>query len=181
MIFNGRRGSVKLMKIYNLNYKILLKLFYFFNDSIHAYRYNNLIQQKIKANLTIDGYVDENDNVNISGPYHNYTINENGKINSNESWSLLNKFNASFNITQREGNYLFTEMINFGVGDTFFINVNRKSIQIQYSIPASINKIRQYGSVSSDGKIIYFFVGNKIISLYPDGSYKIKQIHNINT
>lgn len=151
------------------------KLAYFFNDKIYPYQYNELISSKIKSNLIIDGYIGDNDEVNVSGSFYKYKITATGNISVSSTWSFLARYNPRFSISEIN-NRFYSELDNYGVGDTIFISLNQNKNNRQYVIPCSINNTRQYGAVSTDDKIIYFFIANKLIKLNPDGSSQFKQM-----
>lgn len=154
------------------------QLAYFENEKIYPYKYNEDIGRRITRINIVDAYVDEQENIYLSqSTDSNYIINTNGGFKAIYTRTDTTS-PTEFTITLLGNNACFTQNTAGGIGlsKAFSINLKNKDRLIRYSIFAEHYPFHHYGSITLNGKDIYFFGGKTLIKLKSDGSYISKKM-----
>jgi ligand-binding sensor domain-containing protein len=154
------------------------QLAYFENEKMYPYQYNENIARRITRINIVDAYVDEKENIYLSqSTDSNYTINTNGRIDAVYSRTDTTS-PTEFTITLFNDINCFTHNTAGGIGlsNSFSIIIKNKQQQINYSILADHYPFHHYGSITLNGKDVYFFGGKTLIKLRSDGSFITKNL-----
>lgn len=154
------------------------QLAYFENEKMNLYKYNDAIARRVqKINIT-DELIDSSGNIQLNSSLDsNFTIKSNGKINASRH-VFSDTVKTLFSINLLENNSCFTQRIrsSYYDSDSISLIVRKGAHLITYDIPTAHKAFAHSGSITLNGKDVYFFGGKMLIKLNEDGSYIIKKM-----
>ena len=154
------------------------KLAYFYNGTIYPYKYNENIVKYIKSILIIDAYVDKDDNIFMNSILsENYQISKSGEITKFKYINAQPDDSNRVVITAISATDYFTQNTNVLSNRiaAYAFTVKTASGVLNFKTPYFLNDLGQYRTITGNHKDFFFFIGNDMIKLNADGTFKNKK------
>ncbi|MES2849880.1 MAG: histidine kinase, partial [Bacteroidota bacterium] len=150
---------------------------YYEKGKMQPYQFNNILKKRLLNLHVKDVYIDSSDNIYLSSTIDsNFVIDNNGNITATAHYKNDNA-TVHFEIDVLKNNTCFTKFLHRSFSgsepDITLVKNNRK---INYHIPLLVLNNSQYGSISPDGKTVYFFYGDMIVKLMDDGTFVFRKM-----
>ena len=154
------------------------KLSYFYDETIHSYKFNDSIVKYCRNILINDAYVNDSDEIILNSTrFENYRISGAGLVKRSDFYSPVPCV-PHIKIDSIGHNLFFAQKLSYYKpypGNKFIEferSINKK--KIIYRVPDFSVDFTHYGCVSTDGNTIFVFYGKTLVKLYSDGTFKTK-------